>query len=215
MLLNAAYWIVAALPARAHWDLEAFKIKKQRFEYNAGNSKHIYSDDDYEYDTDEEVAEKEKRKVKKMKNKADKTFTDLNPTFTNAMWKAIVATKSIAWVKKNDALPETPVWNEWLEDALKEAQKGDVTWATMENCSYPVKSYSVPDWEPLAHFYQLLEKHKRASTMNAEKEKAAIEVDGVEDPHGPASRRTTDLEQPQDQPFIPTAPRRQGTNLED
>ena len=40
-----------------------------------------------------------------------------NITFTDALWKAILVTKSIRWTKTGKAAPQTDVWDEWLHDA--------------------------------------------------------------------------------------------------
>lgn len=37
-----------------------------------------------------------------------------NGNFTEALWKAIVLTKSTRWVKNGKAAPQTGVWDEWL-----------------------------------------------------------------------------------------------------
>ena len=31
MILNAAYWVVAALPPQWHWDLSCYKVKKEEY----------------------------------------------------------------------------------------------------------------------------------------------------------------------------------------
>lgn len=43
------------------------------------------------------------------------------PNFTIALWKAILLTKSIAWVRPGGAAPSTPVWDKWLLEAEKQA----------------------------------------------------------------------------------------------
>ncbi|KAF2104410.1 hypothetical protein NA57DRAFT_62958 [Rhizodiscina lignyota] len=184
MLLNAGYWIVAAMPASAHWDLSAFEIKKQRLEkYRA------------------------KKAQRKMKEKARGTFTDLNTGFTWALWKTIVATKSIDWVKKNDALPETPIWHKWLNDALEKAQSQGSYEATVEGYDYPVKSFIVPDWDPLQHFYDLLDESKQEQAKTAKTTEGKVDiakstaVEGTDSP-------TTQFE---DSDFIPAGPRRAAT----
>ena len=45
-----------------------------------------------------------------------------NKTFTEALWKAILLTKSIEWVRIGDAAPRTEVWQRWLRKA-EEASK--------------------------------------------------------------------------------------------
>jgi hypothetical protein len=45
-----------------------------------------------------------------------------NPSFTEALWKAILITKSQSWVKNGKAAPETEVWDAWLNMAEEQAQ---------------------------------------------------------------------------------------------
>lgn len=40
-----------------------------------------------------------------------------NPTFTEALWKAILLTKDTRWVKNGGAAPQTKVWDDWLLEA--------------------------------------------------------------------------------------------------
>lgn len=45
-----------------------------------------------------------------------------NPNFTEALWKAILLTKSTRWVKNGAAAPQTQVWDDWLVDAEETAK---------------------------------------------------------------------------------------------
>ena len=45
-----------------------------------------------------------------------------NANFTQALWKAILVTKSTRWAQTGKAAPHTDVWDEWLERAEKKAQ---------------------------------------------------------------------------------------------
>ncbi|KAB2581130.1 hypothetical protein BFW01_g10640 [Lasiodiplodia theobromae] len=89
LILNASYWIVAAIPARVHWNTSAFIVRPQC------------------------IGEAKERTK----------FTDKNDSFTQALFKAIVATKETDWVQLGDAAPRTDVWNQWLREA-KEAARG-------------------------------------------------------------------------------------------
>jgi hypothetical protein len=40
-----------------------------------------------------------------------------NPTFTDALFKAILLTKSVKWIKRAGLAPSTEVWDEWMHDA--------------------------------------------------------------------------------------------------
>ncbi|PPJ53591.1 hypothetical protein CBER1_00338 [Cercospora berteroae] len=43
--------------------------------------------------------------------------------FTIALWKTILLTKSVQWVKPNEAAPQTGVWSDWVNEAEVEAWK--------------------------------------------------------------------------------------------
>ncbi|KAK3116037.1 hypothetical protein LTR53_004044 [Teratosphaeriaceae sp. CCFEE 6253] len=45
-----------------------------------------------------------------------------NIAFTEALWKAILLTRSVEWVRNGDAAPNTKVWEEWLVEANELAQ---------------------------------------------------------------------------------------------
>ncbi|WPH02420.1 Hypothetical protein R9X50_00528400 [Acrodontium crateriforme] len=45
-----------------------------------------------------------------------------NKTFTEALWKAIVLTKSTRWVRNGKAAPQTQVWDDWLKEAEDQAR---------------------------------------------------------------------------------------------
>lgn len=201
MVLNAAYWLVAALPPKVHWDLSMYKLKKQRL---VSPHMHEEEDDATENDSTEkgevmrqETRKERKRKVRsrketeKLKAMAARTYTDLNPNFTWAMWKTIVATESVDWVKKNDALPETPVWNEWLRDALEKAKERRLYVTSpsdgVDHPPYEVKTFIAPEWDPQAHFYHLLNKHQHGDAN-----KPRVTRNERFDP-APPSKRTTQV----------------------
>jgi len=46
-----------------------------------------------------------------------------NPNFTEALWKAILFTKSITWVINGEAAPQTATWTQWLHDAEEKAKQ--------------------------------------------------------------------------------------------
>lgn len=77
-----------------------------------------------------------------------KGYPSLNETFTQALWKAIVVSKSVKWVRRADACPETEAWDEWLRQA--EACSRDVR--TTDNKSKKgIVTWDVPptsDWNP-------------------------------------------------------------------
>lgn len=81
IIINAAHWVVAALPQRWHWDLSCYKVSEEGVEGGP------YSE-----------------------------------TFTDALWKAILLTKDVRWVKNGKAAPQTHVWDLWLADAETQAK---------------------------------------------------------------------------------------------
>ena len=94
IIVNAAHWIVAAVPQRLHWDLSCYEIKEQSVEGGPSNR-----------------------------------------SFTDALWKAILLTKSTRWVRNGKAAPETSVWDAWLREAVR----------TAKDC----KSYTGPLIDPI------------------------------------------------------------------
>ncbi|KAF2237969.1 hypothetical protein EV356DRAFT_529466 [Viridothelium virens] len=111
ILLNAAYWTVAALPQRVHWELGSFKVEKQRLEGG-------------------EAVEK-------------------NATFTEALWKVIVFTKSTKWVALGNTAPQTQAWKHWLEEAEAMAVDAGVYCEDMDAFGdSKVWIWKVPDWDP-------------------------------------------------------------------
>lgn len=84
----------------------------------------------------------------------EKGMPSLNKTFTQALWKAIVVTKSIDWVSRSGAAPNTDAWRQWLRDARHVAN-------TVRFSDEPVKpnipTWVVPDWDPQEHLKSLLE----------------------------------------------------------
>lgn len=83
VIINAAHWVVAALPPRLHWDLDCYEINEQGVEGGPDNS-----------------------------------------SFTEALWKAILLTKDVRWVKNGSAAPQTGVWDDWLIEAEGQALRG-------------------------------------------------------------------------------------------
>ena len=136
IILNTAYWIVAALPPELHWDMSCFEVLDQSFE-QAG-------------------VDKEKQEFLKGELR-DRSFVEYNATFTLALWKAIVATKSVKWIKRSQAIPETPAWNEWLREAKKWANKESYRDEKIGNAF--VRVWKMPAWDPQAALGELIKKH--------------------------------------------------------
>lgn len=135
ILINAAYWIVAALPSKMNWDISCFKIEKQRF----GESRF-----------DKTKFEKARDREKPMDKK---TFADHNPTFTWALWRAIIVTKRTDWIGWSQATPKSKAWEDWLGAALEKAKEAK------SETVHDVKIWDVPDWDPQAALTQCLDKY--------------------------------------------------------
>jgi hypothetical protein len=118
--VGAAYWIVAALPGKVHWDTSCYKVTNE-----------CLSD-----------------------SKMDvKGYPSINETFTQALWKAIVVSKSTIWVERSDACPRTQAWTDWLHEAR--ACSGDVK--ECKGTNPHVKTWEVPDWDPQKALNRLLD----------------------------------------------------------
>jgi hypothetical protein len=122
MILNAAYWVVAALPPKMHWDMKCFEVKDQKFSCDSA----------------------EKERISSGMRGREKHFVDHNDTFTQALWKVIVATKDIDWVKRSAAAPQTEAWDVWLQEAKTQAMsmKSHVEVIGGKR----VKVWDVPEW---------------------------------------------------------------------
>jgi hypothetical protein len=137
MLLGSSYWIVAALPQKVHWDTSPY------------------------------VVENECLRDSDMKVKGFPSRNEAKPTFTQALWKAIVLSKSIDWVRHSNACPDTEAWNEWLRQALVQAQSKDAAPKELRNKApkhlqvdgkESVVTWEVPDWNPQKVLGDLLKK---------------------------------------------------------
>lgn len=98
-----------------------------------------------------------------------KGYPSLNQTFTQALWKAIVVSKDVKWVRRGDACPATNAWDEWLRQA--EACSKDVRLA--KNQIAPgVVTWDVPpveEWDPQKALGELLseEQHRDPRSYEA------------------------------------------------
>ncbi|RMZ38442.1 hypothetical protein AFCA_000419 [Aspergillus flavus] len=54
--------------------------------------------------------------------------TIITENYTEAIWLAIRATKDIDWVRKGGLIPQTMVWNVWLDEAKLNASNGNANW---------------------------------------------------------------------------------------
>ncbi|KAF1971042.1 hypothetical protein BU23DRAFT_198893 [Bimuria novae-zelandiae CBS 107.79] len=111
MLLGSSYWIVAALPAKLHWDYSCYTVTNE-----------CLSDS----------------------NMAAKGYPSENPTFTQALWKAIVVSKHTNWVRLSNACPDTPAWRMWLAQAQARAKQVQLQERRGED---QVTTWDIPDWD--------------------------------------------------------------------
>ena len=124
MIMNTAYWVVAALPPKLNWDLSCFYIKNQHIGYYTCN---------------------EKRPV------------STSVSYTEALWKVILVTKSIEWVHVSSAAPKTTTWDQWLVEAQALAQSVG-SYCEKSKPEAPV-IWLMPDWDPQRAWKDILEKN--------------------------------------------------------
>jgi hypothetical protein len=83
-----------------------------------------------------------------------KGYPSENPTFTQALWKAIVVAKNTDWIIKSNACPDTRAWRCWLDEANRQAKA--VQEAGEER--YPgVTTWKVPKWDAQQYLGELLD----------------------------------------------------------
>jgi hypothetical protein len=171
MVLNAAYWIVAALPQKTHWDMSCFEVLPQAFD-EPPPPMLVEEEEDERDQKGTGILAGGPKKPKRMDSmpKKPKPYVSYNETFTKALWKVIVATRDIDWIMRSQAAPHTPAWNAWLHDALHKANSMP---QPTERGVNNIKTFTVPsDWDAqeelsksIKHFKDDVEKVKsRAST---------------------------------------------------
>lgn len=144
VLLNAAYWMVAALPARLHWDTSNFVVHRQRLE--------VTEEEEPSTEPTErrfsEAAGKASRKIEKFRR--TKVFTYKSKTYTQALWKVIALTRNIDWVRKGNAAPTTESWDQWLRDALEVSQNGHDghNGSIVYDDEEGYRVWRIPPWDP-------------------------------------------------------------------
>ncbi|KAK4958049.1 hypothetical protein LTR10_004474 [Elasticomyces elasticus] len=101
--------------------------------------------------------------------------------YIETLWQAIVFTKSTAWVRKSDAVPMTPVWEQWLAQAEEHVQtrgkttkprrtdlgpgiiRRATTWRKEQEAGTIPPLWSVPnEWDPRAAWDKLNREHNNA-----------------------------------------------------
>lgn len=135
MLLGSAYWIVAALPAKVHWDTSCYHVKS------------------------EALSGYERHKKQNFFARGEKKYPfSLSATFTDALWKAIVASKETDWVRRKNHCPNTKVWDDWLYEA--KAQSKDSSLVKDEDEKDGMRIWEIPDWKPQDSLQDLFKEQK-------------------------------------------------------
>jgi hypothetical protein len=166
MILNAAYWIVAALPQRYHWDMSCFEVRPQRFDE---------SDEDDELKAKEKEDEKLHGQVVAKKPvalpKKKKPFVSYNKTFTQALWKVIIATRDTEWIVRSQAAPSTDAWRDWLQEALELAKSMD---DPVERGDKKITTYEIPQhWNPQARLAEIIKSYRDGGDLEKGGRKAS------------------------------------------
>jgi hypothetical protein len=147
IIMNILYWVVAALPNRVHWDTSSFKVTDQCIEMIPDKHSTVVPDPKKHI----------RRALPQGLGKRKRRFVDFNETFTEALWKTIVVTKSTEWVRKSAAAPDTPAWNEWLQKAEERARLAGSRYEMINGERTLV--WELPDWEPGKALGECLMKH--------------------------------------------------------
>ncbi|KIW03836.1 uncharacterized protein PV09_05135 [Verruconis gallopava] len=153
MILNAAYWIIAALPKRFHWDTSAFEVIPEAFaepQMNREMLREAIVKQLKEGKQDICLKTIDKDLPKTIPPKAQcKDFVSYNKTFTQALWKVIIATREIEWIRKSDAAPTSEAWDRWLalahEVALNAPEPTNID-QKYKGKMRSIQHYHVPDW---------------------------------------------------------------------
>ncbi|KAF3042900.1 hypothetical protein E8E12_005233 [Didymella heteroderae] len=141
MLLGAAYWIVAALPQKVHWDTACYSVVSEALS------------DSVQYQKKNSFSKNKTYPYSKSKN------------FTEALWKAIVASKDASWVRREDHCPDTAVWDKWLHEARSCSREymnpmDDDDFEKTGRRKDGHKTWQIPDWDPVGALRYLLKKEK-------------------------------------------------------
>lgn len=83
----------------------------------------------------------------------EKGYPSHNETFTQALWKVIVVTKSIDWILRSGAAPKTRAWEQWLRDAREVAKSVRLDSKPLVD---DMTTWAVPEWDPQEHLKELL-----------------------------------------------------------
>lgn len=146
MLLGSAYWIVAALPQKVHWDTSCYKVTSEALSDFVMHEKgHFFS---------------------KMKQTYPYSPSD---SFTKALWKAIVASKDASWVRRKDHCPNTDVWDKWLHMARSCSREymepmDDDDYKKSGKSNDGTTTWQIPSWNATEYLQDLLKEEKKLKT---------------------------------------------------
>ncbi|KAF4450696.1 hypothetical protein F53441_6237 [Fusarium austroafricanum] len=104
IVLNGLYWGLGMLPRSYFWDLSRYHC--------------------------EDVTPEDAKRADEITNVDDQR--EGYPSFTRTLWFAICETQRVGWVGLNGAAPGTENWNKWLKEALKNSEKGNRAWNSVE-----------------------------------------------------------------------------------
>lgn len=174
MVLNAGYWIVAALPQRYHWDTRCFEVIHQAFDEPAQEAEILPV---VAKNGNDILDEKDPRNTAKPKvNKSlpvtskRKPWVSYNATFTQALWRVIVATQDVEWIKRSKTAPATEAWNDWLYEAVAQAESMPEKPKLVEQLEGPaIALYQMPNWDPQEALTRCLVSHANDSEKNKRK----------------------------------------------
>jgi hypothetical protein len=155
MVLNAAYWVVAALPSEMHWDTSCFEVVDQCFDLPAAPAG----------EKEKAVAEGGQSVVAE-RLRANGDLAERSRTFTQALWKAVVVTKRIRWIERSQAAPQTPAWSAWLREARRRARATGSRQEAVEGRTVTV--WEVPEWDAQAALGEMIRKHAHADNSDSD-----------------------------------------------
>lgn len=96
-----------------------------------------------------------------------------NPTFTDALWKAILVTKSTRWTRTGKAAPQTEMWDQWLQEAEEMANSVGETIGHLQQPLWPGIDpskgtiYLQPkEWHAKDAWDEILRQHTRTPFTN-------------------------------------------------
>lgn len=179
MILNAAYWMIAALPKRFHWDTSAFQVIPEAFDEEQETYERVYAQVERQVvDSPEKLFDN--RAVPKTIPHKDhrKQFISYHKTFTQALWKVIIATREIEWIRRSDAAPKSEAWDQWLADAHSHAMaidapfNKDIEIWKRKGETLKVQHYRVPSWNAQAALGTVLNNAKQIEQCKARRRSA-------------------------------------------